>query len=154
MPIVTTLSTELRVPVPTVGAIHLVTFQQVTVQKTTSIVMEHNSNWLIPTLDNSSIGLPTIMCGELVYSDRQLLFIFPTRVSLTNITLHYYYNSASDRGRPELRFYAVPDDFNVWDTPTPSARYVGIGSDPPSGKPAGRRRVSIDVNFNTMKVLM
>ena len=87
-------------------------------------------------------------------SDRQLLFIFPTRVSLTNITLHYYYNSASDRGRPELRFYAVPDNFNVWDTPTPSTQYVGIGSDPPGGKPAGRRRVSIDVNFNTMKVLM
>ena len=44
-------------------------------------------------------------------SGEQLLFIFPTRVSLTTITLHYY--SDSDRGLPRLRFYAVPDDFNI-----------------------------------------
>ena len=42
-------------------------------------------------------------------SDKQLLFIFPTRVSLTIITLHYY--SDSDQGLPRPRFYAVP---NVW----------------------------------------
>ena len=44
-------------------------------------------------------------------SDAQLLFIFPTRVSLTTITLHFY--SDSFRGLPRLRFYAVPDDFDV-----------------------------------------
>ena len=49
-------------------------------------------------------------------NDGQLLFIFPTRVSLTTITLHYY--SDSVRGLPRLRFYAAPDDFNVWDAPT------------------------------------
>ena len=41
----------------------------------------------------------------------QLLFIFPTRVSLTAITLHYYSNNF--RGLPRLRFYALSDDFNV-----------------------------------------
>ena len=41
----------------------------------------------------------------------QLLFIFPTRVNLTTITLHYYRDSV--RGCPRLRFYAVPDDFDV-----------------------------------------
>ena len=50
--------------------------------------------------------------------DGQLLFILPTRVSLTTITLHYY--SDSDLGFPRLRFYAVPDDFDVWDAPTTS----------------------------------
>ena len=85
-------------------------------------------------------------------SDGQLLFTFPTRVSLTTITLHYY--SDSDRGRPRLRFYAVPDDFYIWETLTTGNPYVGIDSFPPGGEPAGRRRVSISVNFNTQKVLM
>ena len=44
MPIVMTLSPELRVIVPTVGGIHLVTFQEVCIQNVTSIVMEHSSN--------------------------------------------------------------------------------------------------------------
>jgi hypothetical protein len=84
----------------------------------------------------------------------QLLFIFPTRVSLTTITLHYY--SDSVRGLPRLRFYTVPDDFDVWDTPTTSAPHADIASVPPGGEPAGRRSASLNVNFNTvtMKVLM
>jgi hypothetical protein len=82
----------------------------------------------------------------------QLLFIFPTRVSLTTITLHYY--SDSDRGRPRLRFYAVPDDFDIWDTPTSSYLYAGVASIPSGGDIVGRRSVSIHVNFNTMKMLM
>ena len=43
----------------------------------------------------------------------QLLFIFPTRVNLTTIALHYY--SSSNRGLPGLRFWSVPDDFDIWD---------------------------------------
>ena len=86
--------------------------------------------------------------------DAQLLFIFPTRVSLTTITLHYY--SDSVRGRPRLRFYSVPDDFDVWDAPTSGIPYVGVASVPPGGEPAGRRNVSVRVNFNfnTKKVLI
>ena len=84
--------------------------------------------------------------------DEQLLFIFPTRVSLTTITLHYY--SDSVRGLPRLRFYAVPDDFNVWDAPTAGTPYVGIDSVPSDREPAGNRNVSISVIFNTKKVLM
>jgi hypothetical protein len=87
-------------------------------------------------------------------SDGQLLFIFPTRVSLTTITLYYY--SDSVRGRPRLRFYAVPDDFDVWDALLSSIPYVGIASLPPDGEPAGQRHrsVSINVNFNTKRILM
>ena len=85
-------------------------------------------------------------------SDGQLLFIFPTRVSLTTITLHYY--SDSVRGRPRLRFYAAPDDFNVWDALATSTPHVGFASVPPGGEPASCRNVSISVNFNTQKVLM
>ena len=85
-------------------------------------------------------------------SDRQLLFIFPIRVSLTTIILHYY--SDSVRGRPRLRFYVVSDDFDVWDAPTSDTPYVGIASVPPGGEPAGRRRIRINTNFNTHKVLM
>ena len=85
-------------------------------------------------------------------SDGQLLFIFPTRVSLTTIILHYY--SDSVRGLPRLRFYFVPDDFDVWDAPTIGNLYVGIGSVPPGGEPAGRRKVSLNINFNIRKVLI
>ena len=82
---------------------------------------------------------------------RQLLFIFPTRVNLTTITLHYY--SDSQRGLPRLRFYAAPDDFDVWDTPYGS-RYADIAAVPPGAESAGRRNVSINVNFSTSKILM
>ena len=79
-------------------------------------------------------------------SGSQLLFIFPTRVNLTTITLHYY--SDNTKGLPRLRFYAVPDP--------PTARYsrVDIAAVPPGGEPAGRRNVSVNVNFNTKKILM
>jgi hypothetical protein len=83
----------------------------------------------------------------------QLLFIFPTRVSLSTITLHYY--SDSVQGRPQLRFYDVPDKFNVWDAPT-NTPFVGIASFPQGGDPTGSRNVTIkiNINFNTKKVLM
>ena len=84
--------------------------------------------------------------------DEQLLFIFSTRVSLTTITLHYY--SDSDRGLPRLGFYAVPDDFDIWDTPTTSTPHVNIATVLPGRELAGRRNVSINSNFNTKKVLM
>jgi hypothetical protein len=65
MPIVMTLSAELRVSVPTVGGIQLVTFQEVGIQKTTPIVMEYVSNWLILTLEKGSISPSAAMCGVL-----------------------------------------------------------------------------------------
>ena len=87
--------------------------------------------------------------GHSAYS---LLFIFPTRVTLNTITLHYY--SDSVRGLPRLKFYVVPDDFDIWDALTTSYRFVEVTAVPPGGEPAGRRNVSISVNFNTKKVLM
>ena len=83
---------------------------------------------------------------------RQLLFIFPTRVDLTTITLHYY--SDSQRGLPRLRFYAAPDDFDVWDAPPGSSRYADIATLLPSAESAGRKCASISVNFNTRKILL
>ena len=85
-------------------------------------------------------------------SNEQLLFTFPTRVSLTTITLHYY--SDSHQGLPRLKFYAVSDDFNVWDALSTGTPHVDVASVPPGGGTAGHRNVSINVNFNTRKVLM
>jgi hypothetical protein len=84
-------------------------------------------------------------------SAEQLLFIFPTRVSLTTITLHYY--SDSDRGLSGLTFYAVPDDFDIWEAPTTTYPHVDVTEVPPGG---GGRSVSIDtmINFNTKRLLM
>ena len=84
--------------------------------------------------------------------DGQLLFILPTRVSLTAITLYYYSDSA--RGLPRLSFFAVPDDFDIWEQPTTGYQRANVASVPPGGEPAGQRSVSINVNFNTMRVLM
>ena len=86
----------------------------------------------------------------------QLLFIFLTKVSLTTITLHYYsaHDSLGVQGLPRLRFYAVPGDFDVWDAPTTSSPRVDVASVPPGREPAGRRNVSININFNTKRVLM
>ena len=83
--------------------------------------------------------------------DRQLLFILPTIVSLTTITLHYY--SGSDQGFPRLSFYAVPDDFDIWDAPTTSYAHVDVAA-VQGREPTGRRNASINVSFNTKKVLM
>ena len=83
---------------------------------------------------------------------RQLLFTLPTRVNLTTITLHYY--SDSQRGLARLRFYAAPDEFDIWDAPPGNSRYVDIAAVPPGAESAGRRNVSINVNFSTTKILM
>ena len=81
-------------------------------------------------------------------SSHQLLFIFPTRVNLTTITLHYY--SDNGKGLPRLRFFAVPDDFDVWDAPLASYSRLDIPAVPPDGEPVGRRNVS--VNFDVMNI--
>ena len=84
----------------------------------------------------------------------QLLFIFPTRVNLTTITLHYY--SDSSRGLPRLRFWAVPEDFGIWDALLSSYSYVDVAAVPPGAEPAGSSSVSIAINirFNTKKLLL
>ena len=82
----------------------------------------------------------------------QLLFIFPTRVNLTNITLHYY--SDSDRGLPRLTFRAVPDNFNIWDSPPASNSHVEVATVGPNGEPTGQRNLSISFSFMTKKILL
>ncbi len=79
-------------------------------------------------------------------SDEQLLFTFPTRVSWTTITLHYY--SDNFRSLHRLRFYAVPDYFDVWDAPARSYSHVDVASVSPGREPTGHRNVSINVNCN------
>jgi hypothetical protein len=86
-------------------------------------------------------------------SHEQLLFIFPKKVFLVDIILHYYSDSDSDRGRPRLKFYSVPDDFDVWDT-LRSFRLVGLAEVPPGEETAGHRNTRVTANFNTTKVVM
>ena len=83
----------------------------------------------------------------------KLLFIFPTRVNLTTITLHYYHTSG--RGLPRLRFYVVPDDFDVWDAPSASYNYVEFAAVPPGEESPHLRNISINViKVTTKKVLL
>ena len=109
------------------------------------------------TLTDTNLGSerPFISSSHYQWSTNsaaQLLFILPTRVSLTTIILHYY--SDSVRGLPRLRFYPVPDDFDVWNTTASGIPYVEVTEVPQGREPAGHRSVSINANFNTKKVLM
>ena len=107
-------------------------------------------------LSDSDLGMQDLYTSTRFYrwghSTYSLLFIFHTRVTLTTITLHYY--SDSIRGLPRLEFYAVPNNFDIWEALTTSYRYVQVDAVPPGGEPAGPRNVRINVNFNTKKVLM
>ena len=86
-------------------------------------------------------------------SRSQLLFIFPTKVNLTTITLHYY--SDSEQGLPRLRFYVVPDDFAIWDALFVSYNSAEVAAQSPGGEPAGLSSVSlINLRFHTRKMLM
>ena len=148
-----TLLPELRVAMPAVGAIQLVWRHH---QESTQTTSYTHCDGKQTKLNDSDLGQEHYHCSDYyVWSagnDGQLLFIFPTRVSLTNITLHYY--SDSVQGCPRLRFHAVPDDFDVWDALIIGNPQADVASVPPGGEPAGRRSVSINVNFKNKKVLM
>ncbi len=63
-------------------------------------------------------------------------------------------DSDSFQHLPRLRFYAVLDDFDIWDALATNIPHVDVASVPPGGEPAGRRNVSISVNFITHKMPM
>ena len=73
---------------------------------------------------------------------------------MTTITLHYYSDGIRDLLR--LRFYAVPDDFDVWDALTSGYSYVDVAAVPPGGESSGQRNVSINygIAVNTKKILL
>ena len=88
-PIMMTLSTELRVTVPTVWSIHyFLASQQVLFLQTISIHCDGTQLNLADT--NLGSEWPFNSSSYYQWSDGQLLFIFPPVVSLTTITLHYY----------------------------------------------------------------
>ena len=70
---------------------------------------------------------------------------------MTTITLHYYRDNF--RGLPRLRFFAVADDFNIWNATATDTACVDVAAVSPGGK-RGPRNVSINVTFETKKVLM
>ena len=85
---------------------------------------------------------------------RRFLLIFPTRVDMALITLHYY--SDSMRGVPHLIIYPIaePDHFYVWDSLTINDVHLLLGLAPPGSQP-GHRNVSFDsLGINTTKILI
>ena len=106
---------------------------------------------LIPTLNKSSTSPLTVMYGILGVVNNCCSYSPQESPWLPSHCTTY---SDSVRGLPRLRFFAVPDDFNVWDAPRTSYPRVDIPSVPSSGEPAGHRSNGINVNFNTKKVMM
>ena len=117
------------------------------------------SNGTQPRLTDSELGPEKSINYSLYYEwnreTTQLLFIFSTRVNLTTITLHYY-SGSQNNGLPTLMLFAVPDNFYVWNNATfGNHTSVRVTAEPPADSGSrGRRNVSVNVNFNTKKVLM
>lgn len=83
----------------------------------------------------------------------QILFIFSTPVSITAINILYYSNT-EDQGHPKIRIYAVPEDFNVWDTADSSCPSIFIDEAPPGSEETGLRNVTREAGFETTRVLL
>ena len=108
-----------------------------------------------PTIITDGITEPPFyIWGE---APGQLLFEFPTTVNFSSITIHFQYNAMY--AQPKLRFYAVPDTFNVGDDPSGQGYDtrvfdevgLGVGNDGIRQLPgAGTQRVQ----FVTTKVLI
>ena len=105
------------------------------------------------TITDSNTDPPTYIWGE---ASGKLLFIFSTEIIFENITI-YYISNTTDQGRPKLRFHAVPDNFQVWDTPNSHQSEV-FDEIIPGGEEVGVRKVpnSNDgiMTFNTSRVLI
>ena len=106
------------------------------------------------TITDSNTGPPTYVWGE---ASGKLLLIFSNEISFENITI-YYISDTTAQGRPKLRIYAVPDNFQVWDEPTTSYPSRVFDEIMPGGEEEGVRKVpnSNDgiVTFNTSRVLI
>ena len=135
MPILKTLYTELR------GAVPSVVFNPSSLHPTMyNIIRSEDYIHCDGTplrLTDSDFGSEQYITSDYYVwlSDErsQLLFIFPTGVILTTITLHYYRTYV--RGLPRLRFWSA--------------------AVPPSGNtPAGLRNISINIEVFTKKVLL
>ena len=111
-------------------------------------------------LTDSELGPDKSINNSLYYQwgkgTTQLLFIFSTRVNLTTITLHYYSGGQNNGLPPLMLYYAVPDNFYVWNNATfGNYTFVRVTAGPPADSGSrGRTNVSVNVNFNTKKVLM
>ena len=103
-----------------------------------------------PTTYTEDIAADVYVSGN---SAEQLLFIFPTSVSITAINLLYYSNT-EDQGHPKLRLYAVPENFNVWDTVDSSYPSIFIDEALPGSEETGLRNVTREAGFQTTRVLL
>ena len=83
----------------------------------------------------------------------QVLFTFSSRKLINSITLHYYSNE-DNQGLPKLRFFAVPEDFKVTDRPSSSYPTRVLDAVFPGDEGSGLRNKTMDVPFNTTKILM
>ena len=83
----------------------------------------------------------------------QVLFTFSSWKVIDSITIHYFSNE-DNQGFPKIRFFAVPEDFEVSDTPDSSNPTRVIDSVSPGNENTGLRNKTRNVPFNTTKILM
>ena len=83
----------------------------------------------------------------------QVLFIFSSQKLINSITLHYYSNE-DNQGLPKLRFFAVPEDFEVTNRTRSTYPTRVLDAVFPGDEGTGLRNKTRDVPFNTTKILM
>ena len=86
----------------------------------------------------------------------ELVFIFPTRVNLTTITLHYYSDNIRGFGFPCLEFTALQDDYRIaGDRVRQGTTIEAPRPVPPDGESTGPTSISVNhVNRTTKTILM
>ncbi len=104
------------------------------------------------TITDNNVGPPFYVAAE---SPGQILFVFPRAVNLSSITISYQFNITYALAK--LRLYAVPDDFDAWD----SINSFSGQSEPideitfTTGQEEGLRDMSItDLQWVTSRVLL
>ena len=83
----------------------------------------------------------------------KVLFTFSDQKDIHSLALHYFSNS-DNQALPKLRFYAVPEDFEVQDEVRGSYPMTIIDEVRPGREQEGLRNKSKTVDFHTSKILM
>ncbi len=83
----------------------------------------------------------------------RVLFTFSTEKSFNSLAIHYFSNS-DNQGLPKLKFYAVPDDFEVQDALKNEYLMAIIDEVRPGRENEGLCNKSKAVNFQSSKILM
>ncbi len=108
-----------------------------------------NADKSLPSFTQDSLNSVYIWPSQ----EDKVLFTFSEQKQIDSLAIHYYSNF-DNQGLPKLRFYAVPEDFEVQDEVKSSYPMSIIDEVRPRREQEGLRNKSRTVAFQTSKILM